>query len=133
MPFADPEKKRAYDRAHAKKNRARKTQTQRRWCAENRRRVRDVVTASNHRIRFAGGTLSTEDIAALRAAEPLCAYCTAPADTIDHCVPASRGGANALENCVMACRSCNSRKQTKTPLEFVFPWPQLDARPAGVL
>jgi 5-methylcytosine-specific restriction endonuclease McrA len=39
-----------------------------------------------------------------------CAYCAKRADTIDHVVPRSRGGAHSWENCVAACKSCNSRK-----------------------
>lgn len=39
-----------------------------------------------------------------------CAYCGKRADTIDHVVPRSRGGAHTWENCVAACRACNSRK-----------------------
>jgi 5-methylcytosine-specific restriction endonuclease McrA len=39
-----------------------------------------------------------------------CAYCPRRADTIDHVVPRSRGGPHSWENCVAACRTCNSRK-----------------------
>lgn len=39
-----------------------------------------------------------------------CAYCAKRADTIDHVVPRSRGGTHTWENCVAACRACNSRK-----------------------
>ncbi|MFC4459151.1 HNH endonuclease [Pseudonocardia nematodicida] len=39
-----------------------------------------------------------------------CAYCARRADTIDHVIPRSRGGAHSWENCVAACRACNSRK-----------------------
>ncbi len=39
-----------------------------------------------------------------------CAYCAKRADTIDHVLPRSRGGPHSWENCVAACRSCNSRK-----------------------
>lgn len=39
-----------------------------------------------------------------------CAYCGRRADTIDHVVPRSRGGQHSWENCVAACRTCNSRK-----------------------
>ena len=39
-----------------------------------------------------------------------CAYCGAKADTVDHVVPRSRGGGHTWENCVAACRACNSRK-----------------------
>nr|WP_207908979.1 HNH endonuclease [Pseudonocardia endophytica] len=39
-----------------------------------------------------------------------CAYCGRRADTIDHVIPRSRGGVHSWENCVAACRACNSRK-----------------------
>ena len=39
-----------------------------------------------------------------------CAYCGKRADTIDHVVPRSRGGTHSWDNCVAACRLCNSRK-----------------------
>jgi 5-methylcytosine-specific restriction endonuclease McrA len=39
-----------------------------------------------------------------------CAYCGKRADTIDHVVPRSRGGMHTWDNCVAACRTCNSRK-----------------------
>jgi len=40
----------------------------------------------------------------------LCAYCGSSADTIDHVVPRSRGGAHVWENCVASCTRCNHRK-----------------------
>ncbi len=40
----------------------------------------------------------------------LCAYCGGAADTIDHVVPRSRGGAHVWENCVASCTRCNHRK-----------------------
>jgi 5-methylcytosine-specific restriction endonuclease McrA len=46
----------------------------------------------------------------LRRDQRRCAYCGRRADTIDHVVPRSRGGAHSWENCVAACRTCNSRK-----------------------
>ena len=42
-----------------------------------------------------------------------CAYCTKKADTIDHVIPRSRGGAHSWENCVAACKACNSKKADK--------------------
>jgi 5-methylcytosine-specific restriction endonuclease McrA len=42
-----------------------------------------------------------------------CGYCGRRADTIDHVVPRSRGGPHTWDNCVAACRSCNSRKADK--------------------
>jgi 5-methylcytosine-specific restriction endonuclease McrA len=42
-----------------------------------------------------------------------CAYCAARAETIDHVVPRSRGGAHSWQNCVASCARCNHRKADK--------------------
>ena len=39
-----------------------------------------------------------------------CAYCTKPADTLDHVVARLRGGLTVPENLVPACRRCNGAK-----------------------
>jgi 5-methylcytosine-specific restriction endonuclease McrA len=39
-----------------------------------------------------------------------CAYCTNPADTLDHVVPRIDGGMTVAENLVPACRRCNGAK-----------------------
>lgn len=39
-----------------------------------------------------------------------CVYCGLRAETIDHVVPRSRGGAHSWENCVASCARCNHRK-----------------------
>lgn len=49
----------------------------------------------------------------------LCAYCQAPATTLDHVVPISRGGAHSKSNLVPACKSCNSSKHTKPLLVWL--------------
>jgi 5-methylcytosine-specific restriction endonuclease McrA len=47
-----------------------------------------------------------------------CGYCGgAWADTVDHIVPRSRGGATDWENTVLACGPCNTRKRDRTPVE----------------
>jgi 5-methylcytosine-specific restriction endonuclease McrA len=47
-----------------------------------------------------------------------CGYCGKRADTIDHVVPRSRGGTHTWENCVAACRLCNSRKADRLLAEL---------------
>ena len=42
-----------------------------------------------------------------------CQYCTAPAESIDHVVPRSRGGEHVWENVVAACRPCNTAKRDR--------------------
>ncbi|MGC4936144.1 HNH endonuclease [Gordonia sp. DT30] len=70
----------------------------------------------------------------LRRDQWICAYCEGPADTVDHIVPQSRGGASTFGNQVAACKSCNGFKADRTPREaamalrhapFVYdPWAQ---------
>lgn len=54
-----------------------------------------------------------------------CAYCgqcfEARVLTVDHIVPASRGGALSWMNTVAACRACNARKADRTPDEARMP------------
>lgn len=47
-----------------------------------------------------------------------CAYCPAPATTIDHVIPLIRGGTNYEGNLVPCCLSCNSRKSDRLVIEF---------------
>jgi 5-methylcytosine-specific restriction endonuclease McrA len=47
-----------------------------------------------------------------------CAYCTGPAETIDHVMPRSRGGRHVWENVVAACAPCNHTKGDRTPAEM---------------
>lgn len=44
-----------------------------------------------------------------------CRYCRAPAATIDHVAPRAQGGSDDLENLVVCCRNCNSKKWARTP------------------
>lgn len=46
-----------------------------------------------------------------------CQYCGAPADSIDHVLPRSRGGQHVWENVAAACRPCNLSKRDRTPDE----------------
>lgn len=48
-----------------------------------------------------------------------CVYCGTKTSrlTIDHVIPASRGGKTDFDNCVAACRPCNNRKGRRTPSE----------------
>ncbi|MFZ9696705.1 MAG: HNH endonuclease [Ilumatobacteraceae bacterium] len=50
-----------------------------------------------------------------------CQYCGAPADSIDHVMPRSRGGMHVWENVTAACRPCNLRKRDRTPEEAGMP------------
>lgn len=71
-------------------------------------------------------------LAALVAAYgPHCAYCGGPGPlTIDHVVPRSRGGTDAWENLLPACRACNQTKGNQTPEEWGVR-PRVEIKPLG--
>lgn len=47
-----------------------------------------------------------------------CMYCGRSEQlTIDHVIPQSKGGKTNFDNCVTACRPCNSKKDRRTPSE----------------
>ena len=50
-----------------------------------------------------------------------CAYCGILLDSeicIDHIIPRSRNGKDTVENLLLCCRSCNSRKKNRTLEEY---------------
>ncbi|MFP5020212.1 HNH endonuclease [Pseudonocardia phyllosphaerae] len=59
-----------------------------------------------------------------------CAYCSRRADTIDHVIPRSRGGQHSWENCVAACRACNSKKADRLIEEIGWTLPKKPGPPA---
>jgi len=54
----------------------------------------------------------------LRRDSNRCGYCGAPANTIDHVLPRSRGGKDSWENLVACCLRCNNVKSDRTPAEM---------------
>lgn len=48
-----------------------------------------------------------------------CFYCGSQAEAADHFYPLVRGGLHCRENIVPACQSCNSRKSTRDPYEWL--------------
>ena len=58
-----------------------------------------------------------------------CQYCGAAAETLDHVVPRSKGGAHTWENVVAACRPCNTRKEDRLLAESGLKLRNLPAAP----
>ncbi|MBA3629811.1 MAG: HNH endonuclease [Actinobacteria bacterium] len=46
-----------------------------------------------------------------------CQYCGRKAENVDHVIPKSRGGGQSWDNVVAACRSCNARKENRSPAD----------------
>jgi 5-methylcytosine-specific restriction endonuclease McrA len=79
----------------------------------NRRRALKSVGGKTHSI--------DEWKALIKRRDGRCFYCgrrDLPL-TRDHMIPLTRGGSDAIENIVPACRPCNSAKGTKTTDEFL--------------
>ena len=110
-----------------------------------------VIEESNEILHFANGQITLPTVIRLnkfiripyRNAVPLsrraifardggkCVYCTAPATSIDHVIPRSRGGAHAWENVVSACHKCNHLKADKPLKELGWRLRQLPREPIG--
>lgn len=81
----------------------------------------DAMRAARER----GSHTDAEWFALVRSVRRRCAYCgceTRPVGewrlTMDHIVPVSRGGSDAIENLCVACAGCNSDKGTMTGDEY---------------
>jgi 5-methylcytosine-specific restriction endonuclease McrA len=132
------ERARARSRAAYAKNPERNRAWARRWNKEHpeeaRERVAEWAKANPDkmqviRLRRRGllrkaGDANPAHLAKLLS-EPCCAYCEAAFEpcsmrerTIDHVRPLVRGGTNATENLLAACRRCNSQKNRKTLEEW---------------
>ena len=84
------------------------------------------------RIPFKNIILSRKNI--LRRDGHRCQFCGRAdiALTLDHVVPASRGGDDSWENLVCACVKCNNRKGDQTPEEACMPLRRKPMRPNHV-
>ena len=60
-----------------------------------------------------------------------CVYCSAPATSIDHVIPRSRGGGHNWENVVSACHKCNHLKADKSLKEMGWRLRTLPREPVG--
>jgi hypothetical protein len=59
-------------------------------------------------------------------------YCRAPATSIDHVLPRSRGGQHVWENVVSCCRRCNHAKADQVIADLGWRIPQPPAAPTGI-
>lgn len=60
-----------------------------------------------------------------------CVYCRAPATSIDHVLPRSRGGQHVWENVVSCCRRCNHQKADRIITELGWRMPHQPHAPTG--
>ena len=60
-----------------------------------------------------------------------CVYCSAPATSLDHVVPKSRGGPHTWENVVAACGRCNHVKADRGVAELGWRMRRAPRAPTG--
>ncbi|MGB8650552.1 MAG: HNH endonuclease [Mycobacteriales bacterium] len=60
-----------------------------------------------------------------------CVYCSAPATSLDHVVPRSRGGEHCWENVVSACARCNHLKADRAVAELGWRLHRAPVAPSG--
>lgn len=90
----------------------RKAYPEKKSVLEGRRRARKVGNGGSHTV--------SERREKFRQLGNACVYCGSTHKlTVDHDVPLSRGGTDNIENVVPACRSCNSKKNTRTASEYL--------------
>ena len=61
-----------------------------------------------------------------------CAYCDAPATSLDHVVPRSRGGTHTWDNVVSCCRRCNHIKADRTVADLGWRLRRSPRAPSGI-
>jgi 5-methylcytosine-specific restriction endonuclease McrA len=99
------------------------------WC-DVRFRAREIERIQRLKVKRGALIAATDDrtltvatIIRLFSQAAWCHYCgkrmRATEKSLDHCVPLSRGGRHSITNVVVCCKSCNSRKRTRTSVEFL--------------
>ncbi|KAA1013015.1 HNH endonuclease [Paraburkholderia panacisoli] len=121
--LANREKKREYDKQYAIANSAKKVENARSWIKANPDK-RATITFSydgRRRAKTKQGDSTKAIRAWVKAAKKVCYWCGVKCDDdyhIDHYEPLSKGGEHRISNLVIACPTCNLRKNAKDPLEF---------------
>lgn len=90
-----------------------------RWLEKNVDIIRARRFKTGSRVRGSEPSAEAMDYVKL-IRKDVCSYCGSIGGTIDHIVPLSAGGDSDWDNLAAACRSCNSRKNTKPLLEFLL-------------
>jgi 5-methylcytosine-specific restriction endonuclease McrA len=131
MRVVNPEAARAADRAEYAKRAEAKLAQKKAYYEANKEKIRqkraDHYQLNKHacdlRVRNRKQGLSVIDetqpgdwTRLLQVFGPFCMApgCTSPDVTLDHVIPFSRGGRHHFSNFQLLCRSCNSKKGTKT-------------------
>lgn len=125
------EEVRQYRKRYNSEHKKEQLEYNRRWRSQNRdkHRLHSRNYWARKRSASVGRVSLQEWQEAIREHNSRCAYCGLKAKlTMDHIIPLSRGGLHCLENIVPACTSCNSKKGTKSLLEW---YPEMQVADRG--
>lgn len=122
---ATKDQKRQYDKEYRRRPEIAEKQIKRarRWVKANpEKRAAIVRNYRDKRRAQEESGVGTAELAEWTAAQKkVCYWCGDKCESsfhVDHYEPLAKGGKHELENLVIACASCNLRKNAKDPLEF---------------
>lgn len=95
------------------------------WVIRNKDLSREIKRKykTRRRSQQEGGASAKDVLLWKRDQKNICYWCGVRCDdepTVDHYYPLSKGGSHELDNLVIACRKCNTRKNAKDPYEFAI-------------
>lgn len=92
------------------------------WKRNNKDRLYKILHKRRALKKIAGGFFDERDIKRILESQKYkCAYCRKSVKknmSIDHIKALSKGGSNDKKNIQICCKSCNSRKNAKDPIDF---------------
>lgn len=120
--MANAEKVKAAGRAYYQSNQEAVSARNKQWRENNPEVVRAYCRNRRALRASAGGKHTQQDVASKLASQKgKCHWCAQKISGtyhVDHVIPLIKGGTNGPENIVIACPSCNMRKQAKMPWDF---------------
>jgi 5-methylcytosine-specific restriction endonuclease McrA len=115
--LAHPEEYKESQKRSKAKNAEKNRQQHREWCRRNPNKVREYNLRAKHKRRMKLENQPDVDIIVWRETLELfeyrCAYCLDWATSLDHILAIENGGTNDPDNCIPACKRCNSSKGKK--------------------
>lgn len=120
--LSNAEKCHAYNVAYRVANLERIKNSNKIYYQRNKQKYTEHAANRRARKRGAQGSYTRHDVARiLETQKSRCIYCKTSLRNgfhVDHIYPLSRGGTNSRENLQLLCRSCNSKKGAKHPIDY---------------
>lgn len=118
----NPNRCREYNKRDVEKHGDRRRAKIKEWELANPEKVKVSRKSNEHMRRSSVGKFTLNDIKRIGKAQKWkCAYCKVSVKenyNIDHILAIANGGSNWPANLQLTCRTCNSRKHAKDPMDF---------------